>query len=69
MMRRRGFGGKAPKQLAKLSKDVTLWNHICTNAPPFVDDRFHFIMCPPDALKQIMPVLYISTDKSQWDQG
>jgi hypothetical protein len=23
MMRRRGFGAKAPKQLAKLSKDVT----------------------------------------------
>jgi hypothetical protein len=39
------------------------------NVPPFVDDRFHFIMCPPDALKQIMPVLYIKTHKSQWDQG
>jgi hypothetical protein len=28
MMRRRGFGGKAPKQLAKLSKDVP-WNRNC----------------------------------------
>jgi len=28
MMMRRGFGGKAPKQLAKLAKDMT-WNCIC----------------------------------------
>jgi hypothetical protein len=32
MLRRRGFGGKAPKQLAKLSKDVMLWSCNCTCA-------------------------------------
>jgi len=28
------------------------------NALTFVKDRFHFIMCPPDTLKQFCQVLY-----------